>query len=107
MFGSLRAFSITVGTVLPSCPSAVNVRCAVYKSRRRANTYLYIEVENDFRRVPQTLLHMLGTLELVLTLELDARRTLAQADPQEVRRQLLEQGYYLQLPLGDFPAASS
>ena len=50
---------------------------------------------------------MLGALELVLTLELDARRTLAQADPQEVRRQLLEQGYYLQLPPGDFPAASS
>ena len=50
---------------------------------------------------------MLGTLELVLTLELDARRTLAQADPHEVRRQLLEQGYYLQLPPGDLPAAPS
>lgn len=83
------------------------MRCAVYKSRRRANTYLYVEAENDFRRVPQVLLHMLGTLELVLTLELDARRTLAQADPEEVRRQLLEQGYYLQLPPGDCPAAPS
>ncbi len=83
------------------------MRCAVYKSRKRANTYLYIEAENDFRRVPQALLHMLGSLELVLTLELDARRTLAQADPQEVRRQLLEQGYYLQLPPSDFPAAPS
>ena len=89
------------------CPGAVNVKCAVYKSRRRANTYLYIEAENDFRRVPQTLLHMLGTLELVLTLELDARRSLARADPQEVRRQLREHGYYLQLPPGDFPAAPS
>jgi uncharacterized protein YcgL (UPF0745 family) len=82
------------------------VKCAVYKSRRRADTYLYVEAENDFRRVPQALLRILGTLELVLTLELDGRRTLAQADPQEVQRQLLEQGYYLQLPAGDFPAAS-
>jgi uncharacterized protein len=83
------------------------VRCAVYKSRRRANTYLYVEAENDLRRVPQALLRMLGTLELVLTLELDARRALAQADPQQVRRHLLEQGYYLQLPAGDFPMVPS
>jgi uncharacterized protein YcgL (UPF0745 family) len=81
------------------------VKCTVYKSRRRADTYLYVEAENDFRRVPQALLRMLGTLELVVTLELDGRRTLAQADPQEVQRQLLEKGYYLQLPAGDFPAA--
>ena len=85
--------------------SARGVKCAVYKSRRRADTYLYVEAENDFRRVPQALLRILGTLELVLTLELDGRRTLAQADPQEVQRQLLEQGYYLQLPASDFPAA--
>ena len=81
------------------------MKCAVYKSRRRADTYLYVEAENDFRRVPQALLRILGTLELVLTLELDGRRTLAQADPQEVQRQLLEQGYYLQLPASDFSAA--
>lgn len=79
------------------------MKCAVYKSHRRSNTYLYVEAENDFRRVPQALLHMLGTLELVLTLELDTRRTLARADPHEVQRQLLEQGYYLQLPPGDSP----
>lgn len=83
------------------------MKCAVYKSRRRANTYLYVEAENDFRRVPHALLRMLGRLELVLTLELDAQRKLAQADPQEVRRQLLEQGYYLQLPPGDFSATLS
>jgi uncharacterized protein len=83
------------------------MRCAVYKSRRRANTYLYVEAENELRRVPQTLLSMLGGLELVLTLELDTQRTLAQADVHEVRRQLLEQGYYLQLPPSNFPATPS
>jgi uncharacterized protein len=83
------------------------MRCAVYKSRRRANAYLYVEAKNELRRVPQALLRVLGRLELVLTLELDAQRTLAQADPHEVRRQLLEQGYYLQLPPGDFPARPS
>jgi uncharacterized protein YcgL (UPF0745 family) len=50
---------------------------------------------------------MLGGLELVLTLELDTQRTLAQADVHEVRRQLLEQGYYLQLPPSNFPATPS
>lgn len=79
------------------------MKCAIYKSYRRVNTYLYVQEENDLARVPQGLLSLLGRLELVMTLELTPERTLAQADPNDVRRQLQEQGYYLQLPPSDSP----
>lgn len=83
------------------------MKCAIYKSSERARTYLYIQAENDFARVPKALLSLLGQLEFVMTLELTPERTLAQADPNEVRRLLREQGYYLQLPPGDFPTTVS
>ncbi|HEB98078.1 MAG TPA: YcgL domain-containing protein [Thiotrichales bacterium] len=74
------------------------MHCAVYKGHRKPDTYLFVEREDDFSRVPESLLEMLGRLELVMTLELTPDRTLAQADPEQVRQQLKEEGYYLQLP---------
>lgn len=74
------------------------MKCVIYKGRRRADTYLYIEREDDFARVPEALLGMLGRMERVMELELAPGRTLAQADPEQVRRRLREQGYYLQMP---------
>ncbi len=41
---------------------------------------------------------LLGTLDHVMNLELTSERKLAQADPDEVRRNILEKGFYLQLP---------
>jgi uncharacterized protein YcgL (UPF0745 family) len=84
-----------------------DMRCAIYKSHRKNNTYLYVEDENDFTRVPASLMGLLGRLELVMTLELTPQRKLAQADPAEVCQQLRTQGYYLQLPPSDFPSVPS
>lgn len=75
------------------CPS-----CAIYKSLKKFDSYLYVEREGDFTRVPPALLQMLGRLDHVMTLELTPERKLANADVAQVRRQLSEQGYYLQLP---------
>ncbi len=83
------------------------MKCAIYKSYKRANTYLYVSAEHDLGRVPKALLDMLGRIELVIMLELTPRRTLAHADPAEVRRALQEQGYFLQLPPADFPVTPS
>ncbi len=74
------------------------MHCAVYKSQRKADTYLFVEREDVFDRVPRELLEMLGTLDLVMTLELAPGRRLAQADSELVRRHLTDEGYYLQLP---------
>ncbi|MDH3671589.1 MAG: YcgL domain-containing protein [Gammaproteobacteria bacterium] len=74
------------------------MQCAIYKSNKKADTYLYVQEAGNFSRVPQDLLRLLGRLDLVMTLELTPNRTLARADPEQVRRQLEMQGYYLQLP---------
>lgn len=74
------------------------MQCAIYKGDRKADTYLYVECEDDFSRVPDSLLQLLGNLELVMTLELHPGRTLARADPEQVREHLRSQGFYLQMP---------
>lgn len=74
------------------------VQCVVYRSTRKAETYLFVARGDDFSRVPEELLSALGRLEYVLSLDLSGRRQLGRADPQAVARKLLEEGYYLQLP---------
>lgn len=74
------------------------MQCVIYKGDRKADTYLFIEREGDFSRVPASLLQLLGNLEQVMTLELHSERTLARADPEQVREHLRSQGFYLQMP---------
>ena len=69
----------------------------IYKGSRRAETYLYVPEENNFQRVPKKLLEALGTLELVMDLELDERRRLARVDTKEVMSSVSRAGYFLQL----------
>ena len=72
--------------------------CSIYKGPKKTDHYLYVEREDDFSRVPEALLDMLGKLELIMTLELSPERTLAQADIQQVKAALKNQGYYFQMP---------
>jgi uncharacterized protein YcgL (UPF0745 family) len=74
------------------------MHCAIYKGPKKVDHYLYVEEEDNFERVPQALLDLLGPLELVITLELGPERKLAQADADEVRNALKDQGYFLQMP---------
>ena len=74
------------------------MHCTIYKGKKRPDDYLYVEKENDFTRVPQALLDIMGELHLVINLELSTDRQLAQADVTQVMQQLSEQGYYLQIP---------
>ncbi len=74
------------------------MRCWIYKGSRREETYLYLGAREATDDVPDELLEAMGPLELVMELDLSERRTLAGANPQEVIRQLQQQGYYLQLP---------
>ncbi len=74
------------------------MHCAIYKGRKQADTYLYVEQEDHFTRVPKALLERLGALEYVMSLELHANHRLALADVCTVMARLESQGYYLQLP---------
>ena len=74
------------------------MNCFVYKGKKKTDTYLYLDRENDFSAVPEALLRLLGELQEVIRFELDADKKLAQADPVKVMEALGSQGFYLQTP---------
>lgn len=73
----------------------------VYKSRRRVDMYLYVDMAEDLARVPEPLLERFGPPQPALTLKLTRERRLARADAAEVLDALDRQGFYLQLPPAD------
>lgn len=75
--------------------------CAIYKSTRKQDTYLYLAAKDDFSRVPEPLLKMLGAPIHVMNLELTPERRLAREDVNEVMRCLSERGWFLQMPPGE------
>ncbi len=74
------------------------MRCHVYKSRIRPDTYIYLAKEDDFEVLPEGLRQSLGDLESVLVFELNAERRLARVDTSAVLAALQLSGYFLQLP---------
>jgi uncharacterized protein len=72
--------------------------CTIYKSAKRAETYLYVEKNGDFSKVPEQLMKLVGQPQLVMTLNLDGRKHLALADLSKVKQELQDKGFYLQLP---------
>ena len=59
------------------------MQCAIYKSRKKQDTYLYTATKDDFSRVPETLLKLIGELVHVMDLDLSPERKLAQEDTAE------------------------
>lgn len=70
----------------------------VYKSLKRADTYVYLAARDDFARLPDALRLQLGELRFVLDLILDPQRRLAREDPQAVMANLASRGFHLQFP---------
>jgi len=71
---------------------------SVYKSSRKADTYLYVDKSEDLTRVPEALLQSFGKPEHVMTLLLTSDKKLASADAKQVIAEIQNQGFYLQLP---------
>jgi len=72
--------------------------CVVYKSPKKAQTYLFVNKRNDFSEVPEALMAMFGTPKLVTIINLATKDKLAFADLNKVKENLKGQGFYLQLP---------
>ena len=70
----------------------------VYKSLRKADTYVYLAARDDFTRLPEPLRTQLGPLAFVLEVALTPERGLAQEDPVVVRENLAMRGFHLQFP---------
>ncbi|WP_323837153.1 YcgL domain-containing protein [Photorhabdus africana] len=72
--------------------------CAIYRSPKREQTYLYVEKRDNFSRVPEELLKNFGQPQYTMTISLADRTKLAGADIEKVKISLIEQGFYLQIP---------
>ena len=72
--------------------------CKVYRSGKKAETYLYLADHLSFDELPAELREQFGEATFVLSLELSADRQLARVDVDNVLESLAESGYYLQLP---------
>ena len=70
----------------------------VYKSLRRAETFLYLRERDAFGLVPEALRTQLGDLRFVLDVALTPERKLAREDADVVRRNLAAQGFHIQFP---------
>ena len=70
----------------------------VYKSPKKADTYVYLAARDDFMRLPEPLRTQLGRLQFVLEFALTPDRKLAREDAAVVRENLALRGYHLQFP---------
>jgi uncharacterized protein YcgL (UPF0745 family) len=70
----------------------------VYKSRRKADTYVYLRERDAFGLIPEPVRAPLGELGFVLEVTLTPDRALAQADPAVVRANLAAHGFHIQFP---------
>jgi uncharacterized protein YcgL (UPF0745 family) len=71
---------------------------AVYKSKKKADTFLFIEKRDDFSKVPEPLMAMFGQPLYVMIINLAKRTQLGVADLDTLKQSLSDQGYYLQIP---------
>lgn len=72
--------------------------CAIYRSNKKELTYLFVNKRDDFSSVPEALLQTFGTPQLVTIVNLATKDKLAMADIKKVKSNLIEAGFYLQLP---------
>lgn len=70
----------------------------VYKSLKKADTYVYLAGRDDLARLPEPLRAQLGELRFVLEVALTPERRLAQEDPAVVRTNLAARGFHIQFP---------
>lgn len=74
------------------------MKCNVYRSDKKPETYLYLAEDEDFSDLPIELQQSFGAPDLVMELECRPGMKLARADANRVMAELESQGYYLQLP---------
>lgn len=74
------------------------MKCFIYRGTRKQETYLYLPDKAQFDHLPENLLALLGRLEFAMELDLTSINTLANANLEDVKKKIVSEGYYLQLP---------
>jgi len=77
------------------------LKCEVYRSNRKAGTYLFVADAEDLGNLPDDLTARLKPLEWVMAIDLAERETLAATRPATVIDSIESRGFFLQLPPGE------
>lgn len=72
--------------------------CAIYKSPKKNETYLYVEKRDDFSNVPEPLLQTFGKPQFVMLFNLAGSKQLIINSNEAVLAEIRDKGFYLQLP---------
>ena len=72
--------------------------CNVYRSDKKAETYLYLDVGLEFSDLPAELQERFGEPAFVMRLVLGTGKQLSRVDVERVLESLEASGFYLQLP---------
>lgn len=72
--------------------------CEIFKSRKKEETYVFLQKGRLQKDLPQTLRELMGELSLVMELEISEQTKLARESPVAVLENIKTQGFHLQLP---------
>ncbi|MFT6340902.1 MAG: YcgL domain-containing protein [Alcanivorax sp.] len=72
--------------------------CSIYKSRRKAGMYLYVDRQKGTGDLPEVLLKQFGKPVHVSDMILSPDRPLARAEVAKVMDDIRIKGFYLQMP---------
>lgn len=72
--------------------------CAIFKSTKKNDTYLYVKDRHDLSPVPEALLDMFGKPQFVMLFNLNGTKQLLAKDNETVKSEIVEKGFYLQMP---------
>lgn len=73
------------------------MHCYIYRSEKKADTYLYLSTPWEDADLPEELTILFTPATLAMELELDPSRSLVREDISQVLDNLSQQGYHLQL----------
>ncbi|WP_074213608.1 YcgL domain-containing protein [Salinivibrio sp. ES.052] len=72
--------------------------CAIYRSKKKEGTYLYLVEKDKFDAVPDALMNSFGQPEFAMMIDLNKRKKLAVVDINKVKQSLESDGFFVQLP---------
>ena len=73
------------------------MECFVYRSSRKADTYLYLPARDEFSELPEGLLQLFGKPVFSFSFDLTPDRKLVRENAAEVFDNLADQGFHLQI----------
>ena len=76
----------------------LRMQAYIYRSRKKADTYVFLAREGGFDSLPVALEAQLSPWDRVMTIDLHPSRKLARGNTAEVLANLEARGFHLQLP---------